>query len=81
MLEPVHHSSHLMQCHAREIHINIEGYVEVVSEDVQRDMSDDFGDLSIREALIANRLYATRWYLPAFFQQLTRKRQCRCVLG
>jgi hypothetical protein len=31
-------------CHAGEININVEGYVEVVGEDVQRDMSDDFGD-------------------------------------
>ena len=50
---PVHHSTHLTQCHARELNINVERYVEVVCEDVQRDMGDDFGDLSIREALIA----------------------------
>jgi hypothetical protein len=57
-----------MQCHAGEININVEGYVEVVGEDIQRYMSDDFGDLSIREALIAKRLYATRRYLPTPFQ-------------
>src|SRR6266849_5131419 len=59
-------SSHLMQCHAWEININVEGYVEVVGEDIQRNMSDDFGDLSIREALVAQRLYATRRHLPRF---------------
>jgi hypothetical protein len=48
-----------MQCHAWEININVEGYAEVVGEDIQRSMSDDFGDLSIREALVAKRLYAT----------------------
>jgi hypothetical protein len=52
---PAHHSSHLMQCHAGEININVEGYVDVVGEDIQRNMSDDFGDLSIREALVAKR--------------------------
>ncbi len=41
----------------------------------------DFGDLSIREALVAKRLYATRRHLPTLFQQFTRKRQRRCVLG
>jgi len=47
-----------MQCHARKINLNIEGHVEVVGEDVQYDMGDDFGDLSIREAVFAKRLYA-----------------------
>jgi hypothetical protein len=70
-----------MQCHAGEINVNVDGYVEVVGEDVQRDMSDDFGDLSIREALIAKRLYATRRNLPTLFQQFTHKRQRRCVFG
>src|SRR5260370_13534729 len=67
--------------HAGEININVEGYVEIVGEDIQRNMSDDFGDLSIREALVAKRLYATRGHLPTRVQQFTRKRQRRCVLG
>ena len=54
-----HHSSHLMQCHAGKININVESYVEVVGEDIQRNISDDYGDLSVREALVAKRLYAT----------------------
>jgi hypothetical protein len=70
-----------MQCHAGEINVNVEGFVEIVGEDIQRDMSDDFGNLSIREALVAKRLYATRRHLPTLFQQFTRKRQRRCVLG
>src|ERR1700746_327124 len=70
-----------MQCHAWEININVEGFVEVVGEDIQRNMSDDFGDLSIREALVAKRLYAARRHLPTLFQQFTRKRQRRGVLG
>jgi hypothetical protein len=41
-------SSHLLQGHTGEININIEGYVEVVGEDIQRDMRDDFADLSVR---------------------------------
>jgi hypothetical protein len=69
-----------MQCHAWEININVEGYVEVVGEDIQRNVRDDFGDLSIREALVEKRLYATRRHLPTLFQQFTRKRQRRCVL-
>jgi hypothetical protein len=39
-------SSHLMQCHAGKININVERDVEIVGEDIQRDMSYDFGDLS-----------------------------------
>ena len=70
---PAHHLRRLMQCDAGEININVEGYVEVVGENIQRDMSDDFGDLSICEAMIAKRLYATGRYLPAPFQQFTRK--------
>ena len=56
-----------MQYHAREIDIKVDGYVEVVGENIQCDMSDDFGDLSIREAMIAKRLYAAGRYLPTPF--------------
>jgi len=38
-----------MQRHAGEININVEGYVEVVGEDIERDM---IGDFSIREAAL-----------------------------
>ena len=31
---PTHYSGHLMQCHAGEIDINIEGYVEIVGENI-----------------------------------------------
>ena len=49
---PAHRSSHRVQCHAGKININFKGYVEVVGEDIQRDMSDDFGDISVAETLI-----------------------------
>jgi hypothetical protein len=53
-------SGDLMQSDAGKININVESYVEVVGEDIQCNMSDDFGDLSIRQALVAERLDASR---------------------
>jgi hypothetical protein len=81
LCEPACNSSHLMQCHAGEININVERDAEIVGEDIQRDMSDDFGDLSIREALVAKRLHAAGWHLCTPFQQFTSKCQRCCVLG
>ena len=34
LLGPTHYSGHLMQCHAGEIDINIECYVEIVGENI-----------------------------------------------
>jgi len=71
---PAHQLSHVIQCHAGKVDVNVEGYVEIIGEDIQRDMRDDFGDLSLTEALVAKRLYATRRYVPTLFHQFTRKR-------